>query len=79
MCIRDRYYTTTGYYRESSLLKVGKTEDNYVSRFFVRGNVDMQLHKFITAQADANVTFYDSYSANVDWWGPVSYTHLVIV
>lgn len=52
-----RYYTTTGYYRESSLLKVGKTEDNYVSRFFVRGNVDMQLHKFITAQADANVTF----------------------
>lgn len=64
-----RYYTTTGYYRESSLLKVGKTEDNYVSRFFVRGNVDMQLHKFITAQADANVTFYDSYSANVDWWG----------
>lgn len=29
----------------------------------------MQLHKFITAQADANVTFYDSYSANVDWWG----------
>lgn len=64
-----RYYTTTGYYRESSLLKVGKTEDNYVSRFFVRGNVDMQLHKLITAQADANVTFYDSYSANVDWWG----------
>ena len=64
-----RYYTTTGYYRESSLLKVGKTGDNYVSRFFVRGNVDMQLHKFITAQADANVTFYDSYSANVDWWG----------
>ena len=51
------------------MLKVGKTEDNYVSRFFVRGNVDMQLHKFITAQADANVTFYDSYSANVDWWG----------
>lgn len=52
-----RYYTTTGYYRESSLLKVGKTEDNYISRFFVRGNVDMKLHKLITAQADANVTF----------------------
>lgn len=64
-----KYYTTTGYYRESTLLKVGKTEDNYVSRFFVRGNVDMDLHKLIKAQADANVTFYDSYSASVDWWG----------
>lgn len=64
-----KYYTTTGYYRESSLLKVGKTEDNYISRFFVRGNVDMKLHKLITAQADANVTFYDSYAASVDWWG----------
>ena len=49
--------------------KQGNTEDNYISRFFVRGNVDMKLHKLITAQADANVTFYDSYSANVDWWG----------
>lgn len=63
-----RYYTSTGYYRESSLLKVGKTEDNYISRFFVRGNVDVRLHKLITAQADANVTFYDSYAAKVDWW-----------
>ena len=64
-----KYYTSTGYYRESSLLKVGNTENNYNSRFFVRGNVDMQLHKLITAQADANVTFYDSYAASVDWWG----------
>lgn len=64
-----KYYTSTGYYRESSLLKVGNTEDNYNSRFFVRGNVDMQLHKLITAQADANVTFYDSYAASVNWWG----------
>lgn len=48
---------------------MGKTEDNYISRFFVRGNVDMKLHKLITAQADANVTFYDSYAASVDWWG----------
>lgn len=63
-----KYYTSTGYYRESSLLKVGNTEDNYISRFFVRGNVDMKLHKLITAQADANVTFYDSYAASVDWW-----------
>lgn len=64
-----QFYTSTGYYRESSFLKVGNTKDNYISRFFVRGNVDMKLHKLITAQADANVTFYDAYTANVDWWG----------
>ena len=65
---RMKYYTTTGYYRESSLLKVGNTKDNYTSRFFVRGNVDVKLNDFLSAKADANVTFYDAYTANVDWW-----------
>lgn len=66
---RMKYYTSTGYYRESSLLKVGNTNDNYISRFFVRGNIDVILNSFLSAKADANVTFYDSYTANVDWWG----------
>ncbi len=66
---RVKYYTTLGYNRESTLLKVGKTKDNYTSRFFVRGNVDVKLNDIISAKADANVTFYDQYSANVDWWG----------
>lgn len=66
---RMKYYTTMGYYRESSALKVGNTADNYISRFFVRGNVDVELNRILSAKADANVTFYDSYSANVDWWG----------
>lgn len=66
---RMKYYTTTGYYREVSPLKVGKTKDNYVSRFFVRGNIDVELNKVLSFKADANVTFYDSYSANTDWWG----------
>ncbi|MDR1003421.1 MAG: SusC/RagA family TonB-linked outer membrane protein [Prevotellaceae bacterium] len=66
---RVKYYTTTGYMRESTLLKVANAADNYVSRFFVRGNLDMKLHDLITAQADANVTFYDSYSVAGDWWG----------
>ena len=69
---RMKYYTTTGYYRESSLLKVGNTKDNYTSRFFVRGNIDVKLNDFLSAKADANVTFYDSYTANVDWWGQAS-------
>lgn len=65
---RVKYYTTTGYYRESGLLDVANTADNYTSRFFVRGNLDLNLLDFITAQTDANVTFYDSYRAAGDWW-----------
>lgn len=65
---RVKYYTTAGYYRENSLLKVGNNKDNYISRLFVRGNVDMNLRDFLKVQADANATYYDSYSAAGDWW-----------
>lgn len=66
---RVKYYTTTGYYRESSQLKVGNAADNYISRFYVRGNTDVKITDILSAKADANVTFYDSYSASTDWWG----------
>lgn len=66
---RMKYYTTVGYYRESNLLKVGKTADNYIGRFYVRGNTDVKITDIISMKTDANVTFYDSYSASTDWWG----------
>lgn len=66
---RMKYYTTTGYYRESSLLNMGKAADNYISRFYVRGNTDIKITDIISAKTDANVTFYDSYTASTDWWG----------
>ena len=65
---RVKYYSTTGYYRENTLLNFANNADNYTSRFFVRGNLDLKLSDFITAQADANATFYDSYRAAGDWW-----------
>jgi len=65
---RVKYYTTTGYYRESSLLKVGNSSDNYTSRMFVRGNLDINVTDFLKVQADENVTFYDSYTARGNWW-----------
>ena len=65
---RMKYYTTTGYYRESSALKVGNAKDNYTSRFFVRGNIDVELNKVLSFKADANVTFYDAFTARTDWW-----------
>ena len=65
---RVKYYTSNGYYRENSLLKVGNSADNYTSRLFVRGNIDMNLRDFLKVQADANVTFYDAFTAAGDWW-----------
>ncbi len=65
---RVKYYTTTGYYRESSLLKAANAADNYTSRLFVRGNLDIKLHDLVSAKADANVTFYDAYTAAGNWW-----------
>lgn len=66
---RVKYYTSTGYYREQSLLDVGNNADNFVSRMFVRGNLDVNVRDYLKVQADANVTFYDSFSARGDWWG----------
>lgn len=65
---RVKYYTTTGYYRQNSLLKVGNSVDNFSSRMFVRGNLDMNIRDFLKVRTDANVTFYDDYNALGDWW-----------
>lgn len=66
---RVKYYTTLGYYRNNELLKVGNTKDNFTSRFFVRGNMDVKFNDWLSAKADANVTFYDAFAAKTDWWG----------
>jgi TonB-linked SusC/RagA family outer membrane protein len=69
---RVRYYTTTGYARESTLVKVGNHADNYVSRLFARGNLDMDFHENFKVQTDANVTFYDAKNLMTNWWGSAS-------
>jgi TonB-linked SusC/RagA family outer membrane protein len=63
-----RFYTTVGYYNSKSQLKVGNTKDDYISRFFARGNIDLSLHELITANIDANATFYDARNAITDFW-----------
>lgn len=65
---RVQYYTTTGYSRQNNLLKLANAKKDYVSRMFVRGNLDINVTDFLKVQADANVTLYDSYGARTDWW-----------
>ena len=69
---RAKYYTTMGYYRNGSILKVGNTKNDNTSRMFVRGNIDIKLHELISAYVNANATFYDASRANTDFWGGAS-------
>jgi TonB-linked SusC/RagA family outer membrane protein len=65
---RAQYYTTMGYYREGSILKVGNTKNDNINRMFIRGNIDVKLHELITAYVDANATFYNSVGTNTNFW-----------
>lgn len=60
-----RFYTTTGYYTEGSLLKLANGANNNINRFFLRGNIDVKLHESLTAFVDANASFYNSRTANI--------------
>ena len=63
-----QYYTTMGYYRKGSILNVGNTKNDNTSRMFIRGNIDVKLHELITANVDANATFYNAAAAVTDFW-----------
>jgi len=63
-----QYYTSIGYYRDGSILKVGNARNDNTDRMFIRGNIDMKLHELITANVDANATFYNATSANTNFW-----------
>lgn len=65
---RVKYYTSAGYLRQGSMLKVGNTPDDNVNRLFARGNIDMKLHENINVRTDANVTFYNAKAARTSWW-----------
>ena len=65
---RAKFYTTVGYYNSGQILKVGNTKDDFISRFFARGNIDIKLHELLTVNIDANATFYDARTANTSFW-----------
>jgi len=63
-----RYYTNIGIQNTGTQFKIGQAKDNHTTRFNVRGNVDLTLNSWITSQIDANATFYDTRSANGNYW-----------
>lgn len=65
---KARFYTNVNLYNTQSLLKYGDAKKDHITRFSVRGNIDVAIGKYVKAYADANATFYDSRAARGDFW-----------
>jgi TonB-linked SusC/RagA family outer membrane protein len=82
---RARFYANMGFYNSNSLLNVGIGKDESVNRFNVRGNVDIVLSKFITGKINTSMMFYNTKTANGNYWSnaaslrPNWYTPLIPV
>lgn len=69
---RAHFYSNVGYYHQGDYLNFGEGKHNGVSRLNVRGNVDVDINRFMKAFINANATFYDSKSAKGDFWNTAS-------
>ncbi|MEO6734686.1 MAG: SusC/RagA family TonB-linked outer membrane protein [Ferruginibacter sp.] len=67
-----RYYTNLGLTNNSSIMNYGDQKNNKDFGFNVRGNVDMNVNKWLSASADAVVNISDSYTGRGDFWGASS-------
>lgn len=66
---RARYYTNINYYTGGSFLDFGQAKKNDRNgRFSVRGNIDINVNKYITGNVDASATFYTGKGVNTNYW-----------
>lgn len=65
---RARFYTNINYFRQGDYLDFGEAKKNYTDRFSVRGNVDVNISKVVSAYVDASATFYGSRSGHGNYW-----------
>lgn len=66
---RARYYTNFGYQRTGSLLNFGEAvNNNFNDRFNMRGNIDISINRYITANVDATAIFNTGRGVNVNYW-----------
>jgi TonB-linked SusC/RagA family outer membrane protein len=64
-----RYYTNIGLTNNNSIMNYGDQKKNGDFAFNVRGNVDMNLSKWLSASADAAVNIGNNYTGRGDFWG----------
>ncbi len=80
---RARYYTNIGFSHNNSLLNVGQSKHDAETRLNIRGNIDMDINKYITSRVNATMVFYNNKGAQGNYWGnaanlrPHRYTPLI--
>jgi len=67
-----RYYTNLGLTNNNSIMNYGDQKNNKDFGFNVRGNVDMNVSKWLSASADVAINMSDSYAGRGDFWGASS-------
>jgi len=67
-----RYYTNIGLSYNNSLVKYGEQKNNNDLAFNVRGNVDMNITKWLSASADAVAITTNNYAGRGNFWGSSS-------
>ena len=65
---RAKFYANINYYRQGDLVNFGEAKNDYTDRFSVRGNVNLNISKIVSAYVDAATTFYSSRSPQGDFW-----------
>lgn len=65
---KARFYTNVNLYNIGSLVKVGEAKKDRTTRFSVRGNIDVDLGKYVKTYVNANATFYDGRGARGSFW-----------
>ena len=69
---RAKFYSNINYYHQGDRFKFGEAKSNGIDRLSIRGNVDMNISRIVTAYANANATFYDSKTAKGNYWSAAS-------
>ncbi|MBR4265119.1 MAG: SusC/RagA family TonB-linked outer membrane protein [Bacteroidales bacterium] len=65
---KAHFYSNIGYIHSGDFVKIGEGDNAGTSRLNVRGNVDINLTKNITAYVNANATFDNAKEARADYW-----------
>ncbi|HMP93244.1 MAG TPA: TonB-dependent receptor plug domain-containing protein, partial [Phnomibacter sp.] len=65
---RARYYTNFGYQRTGNLLNFGEAANSFNDRFNMRGNIDISINPYLTANVDASAIFNAGRGVNTNYW-----------
>ncbi|MFO7658811.1 MAG: SusC/RagA family TonB-linked outer membrane protein [Bacteroidales bacterium] len=63
-----RYYTNVGFLRQGSVLNFGEGKNGVDQRFNLRGNVDVNINRWLSANVDAGAIFFSGRGPQTNYW-----------